>query len=127
MDLALDHAVHPRQQRAILAVALDHVAEVAEVVDRELHGALPFPLALQRGEQIENEVLDFRALDLEGGLERTRERDVGTRLDLRLLQIQYGDLRDVEGGLLRSQVNGGGDRGVEPRLDYRQQLLGSVA
>src|SRR5712692_4101717 len=58
-DLLLQQLVGARQQRVVAGMLFDHVAQVAEVVDQQLHGAFPLGLALQRPQQIEDHVFDL--------------------------------------------------------------------
>ena len=72
-QLSLDHAVGTLQECRIAAVALDHQAQVAEVVDQAHGGALAFAGAAQELQEVENQPLDLRALDVESDRERLGE------------------------------------------------------
>src|ERR1700722_18292156 len=75
--------VASREQRRILGVTFDHVAEFAEVVDQQAEASLVFVGRLQRLQQVGDEIFEFGLLDFERNLERALERYPGGRIALR--------------------------------------------
>ena len=79
-ELLLDALVGLREQGLAVGVFLDHVAQVAEVVDQQLHGTLALGLTLESGEQVENQILNLGTLDSLGEFEGAGQRDAARRL-----------------------------------------------
>ena len=73
-DVALDQRVGARQQRLVLGVALDHVGQVAQVVDQELDRTLAPARAPHHAQHVDHHVLELRALEVDRHLERALER-----------------------------------------------------
>src|SRR5882757_963515 len=78
--------VASREERRILRVTFDHVAEFAEVMYQEAEASLVFVGCLQRLQQVGNEIFEFGLLDFERNLERALERDSGGRIALRFFK-----------------------------------------
>src|SRR5579862_5492175 len=74
-DALLDEQIRFAEQRAVRAELLDHVAQVAEVVNETPHRALALAFSLEDAEELQYEILHFGAFDLQGRLEGARQRD----------------------------------------------------
>ena len=113
-------AVDPGEQRAILAVALDHVAEVAEVVDDELHGALALALALEHASADRAPGLRSPSFRWSSAVSKARVRLSRSRASASALRQQLAEVLDVRAGERRRSRQGALGRALEQPGDHCQ-------
>src|SRR4030095_90670 len=118
-DATLDQGVRAREQTLVRAVALDHVGQVAQLVDEELLPAAAPLGVLHDVHHVHDDVLELGRLEVDGHLEGALER----RLLAELSEVRCEQRAEPRGGPGLEPHARPGRHGVrlEDALDQRQR------